>query len=488
MDCSSCNDTGLTIRGHDGRKIRCPECLGTPSRRRAPRQKQQPSPDPAFSSLSPQLRDQIRSLAKGKEVPKDKRPIPAANKTIERWRRRLTARGLKRKLKLAAILATALVLLAIVTGLLEPENFGIGNPLSSDRRRAAETSLRPHESDLELKSYMVELINKERRERGLRRIKLGTNNAAQLHAAAALEGCYSAHWDRWGLKPNHRYTLAGGTGAEGENVSGSDYCIKPWDNYKPIGSMKEEVKDTTEGFMRSRGHRRNILDPAHTELNIGIANDQYNVVIVQQFSSDYVTYSRPPQIDSKGILRMKGVVKYATLDLENTVNIQIYYDPPPQALTRGQLSHTYSLCGSKKIGYLSEAGRNYSTPALRKETKEIECIDPYDTPADHPAPNTEEEAHEAWVAAKAKSQRGKTITREYRRLEAQRLAIKDRDFDVVADLNQVLKTHGPGIYTILLWGKPTNMKENSPVSEQAIFWKIEPPEDNPYQKSKHQEG
>ena len=84
----------------------------------------------------------------------------------------------------------------------------------------------------------------------------GENKAAQLHAEAALEGCYAGHWDRWGLKPGHRYTLAGGTGADAENVSGYDTCTKRGDGYRRLGSLDYEIRDAVNGLMESRGHRK----------------------------------------------------------------------------------------------------------------------------------------------------------------------------------------------------------------------------------------
>ena len=66
--------------------------------------------------------------------------------------------------------------------------------------------------------------------------------------------------------------------------------------------------------------------------------------MVQQFASDYVSYSTRPQIDEHGLLRMTGTVSRATLSISNIVNVQIGYDPPPKPLTRAQLSYTYALC------------------------------------------------------------------------------------------------------------------------------------------------
>ena len=57
---------------------------------------------------------------------------------------------------------------------------------------------------------MLELINDERVSAGLNPVVLGDNAAAQLHAEASLENCFSSHWGIDGLKPYMRYSLAGG--------------------------------------------------------------------------------------------------------------------------------------------------------------------------------------------------------------------------------------------------------------------------------------
>ena len=102
----------------------------------------------------------------------------------------------------------------------------------------------PSQRHLDLKQHMLELTNQERMKNGVPTVRMGNNPAAQLHAEAALEGCYSAHWDRWGLKPNQRYTLTGGIGADGENVSGLSYCIKAQDNYEANSPMATEIAET----------------------------------------------------------------------------------------------------------------------------------------------------------------------------------------------------------------------------------------------------
>ena len=44
------------------------------------------------------------------------------------------------------------------------------------------------------KRYMLEVINEERRNAGVPEVTPGDHRAAQLHAEAALAGCFSSHW------------------------------------------------------------------------------------------------------------------------------------------------------------------------------------------------------------------------------------------------------------------------------------------------------
>ena len=91
---------------------------------------------------------------------------------------------------------------------------------------------------LAAKQHLLERTNDEREKAGVPTVELSDNPAAQLHAEAALRGCYSSHWDRWGLKPNARYVLSGGIGSDGENLIGSSYCIASWEFYTPLDPIE----------------------------------------------------------------------------------------------------------------------------------------------------------------------------------------------------------------------------------------------------------
>ena len=89
-----------------------------------------------------------------------------------------------------------------------------------------EDGISPNLKHIEVKQYMLHLINEERKLAGVPPVALGDNIAAQLHAESALTNCFASHWGIDGLKPYMRYSLAGGYQSNSENGSGSDYCIK----------------------------------------------------------------------------------------------------------------------------------------------------------------------------------------------------------------------------------------------------------------------
>ena len=166
----------------------------------------------------------------------------------------------------------------------------------------------PHLRHLKEKELMLELINRERTKAGLSPVELGTNLAAQIHAESSLENCTSSHWGVDGLKPYMRYSLAGGYQSNGENGHGLDYCITGREKYRAISNIEGEIREAMSGWMRSPGHRSNILDKWHKKVNIGLAWDRYNIVAYQHFEGDHVRYEALPTIED-GILSLEGTTK-----------------------------------------------------------------------------------------------------------------------------------------------------------------------------------
>ena len=80
-----------------------------------------------------------------------------------------------------------------------------------------------------------------------------------------------------------RYALAGGQQVNGENVTGLNYCIQPQDNFRRIVNPVQPLRTALTGLMGSPGHLATILNPQYRKVNLGIAWNDYNMVLVQQF-------------------------------------------------------------------------------------------------------------------------------------------------------------------------------------------------------------
>ena len=356
---------------------------------------------------------------------------------------------------------------------------------------ATNSDVAPHLEHLEYKQFMLGLINGERTRAGLDQVVLGNNDAAQLHAEAEIEQCFNSHWGMDGLKPYMRYSLAGGYQSNGENGhsrrtsytrngqvwSSLDYCLTGDDRgYPPtMVNIDNLVRQAMEGWMDSPGHRRNILDPWHRKVNVGIAWDGYNFAAVQHFEGDYVEYSTVPEI-ADGVLTMEGTVQSgARIDREDSLGVQFYYDPPPKRLTRAQVSVTYCYGHGLQVAGLRRAltGNQYwTTHSFSKKLSA--CPDPYLIPSHIPDPqSSEEESSYRQLAVEAyQSQQAKTVTVPW--LTANEWRVHDKGFYIEADLSEIIAAYGKGVYTVVLWSELGG--EDVIVSEYSIFHGITPPD------------
>ena len=337
-----------------------------------------------------------------------------------------------------------------------------------------ESATSPHLKHIEAKRYMLELINAERRRAGVSAVTMGDNVAAQLHADSSLENCTSSHWGIDGLKPYMRYSLAGGYQSNGENGSGLDYCIKATDNYRAISGIRDEIEEAMASWMSSPGHSRNILNPQHKMVNIGLAWDRYNTAMYQQFEGDYVSYDQLPKIDN-GILTLSGTTKNGVrFGEKRDIGVQIQYDLPPESLTRGQVSRTYCYDNGKRVAGLREpltGGYRWTTHEFT--TTYDPCPDPRDVPEDTPGPRSSNEAHRAWQEAYRASQSSipQTITAPW--ITASTWTVSGTKFSVSADVGEIIRRNGDGVYSVMVWA--TVGGEHLLISQYSIFHGITPP-------------
>ena len=327
------------------------------------------------------------------------------------------------------------------------------------------------------KVYMLELINEERKERGLNPVALGNNVAAQLHAEELSEGCFVSHWGLDGLKPYMRYSLAGGYQSNLENVLGNIYCPRWYSFYTVLTDGQQDIRDAMDGWMDSPGHRDAILDPWVRKVNIGIDRSNRNFAAVQQFEGDYVEFARLPDIEGD-ILTVAGRLKNGiSLSGDDSLGVVISYDPPPLGLTKGQVSRTECYDAGTPVAILRDPppqGRYYSV----EETYEsVEfCPDPRDVAPDTPVPDSFSEAEDVWQEVSDASRRGIVRTVPITHITASRWVADGNAFSVRANVVGLTQRHGPGVYTISILTESGG--EDVLVSDYSIFYEIRPPGSN----------
>ena len=225
--------------------------------------------------------------------------------------------------------------------------------------------------------------------------------------------------------------------------------------------------------MGSAGHRRTILDPTNRKVNLGIAWDRYNIRVVQHFEGDYIRFEKLPTVEN-GVLSFSGtLVNGAALvpgDINKDLGMQIHFDPPLQELARGQLARAGSYGHGARVAAVrvpAGAGRHYTTDSFASEV----CTgsDPYDVPRDTPAPRDPWESS-FWHSA-PKFSACMTVWRPW--LDASRWKLEATSFDVSVGLKDVLREHGPGVYTVLLWANIGG--ETEIVGEYPVFHQTNPP-------------
>lgn len=112
--------------------------------------------------------------------------------------------------------------------------------------------------------YMLLLINEARIKAGVPPVQHDAlaAQAAKKHAEDMLANDYFSHWGMDGLKPARRYNLLGGFHAISENIY---FAVNG------PGNTRDMLAKAMQVLMDSEGHRRTILDTAHTHVGLGLA-------------------------------------------------------------------------------------------------------------------------------------------------------------------------------------------------------------------------
>lgn len=205
-----------------------------------------------------------------------------------------------------------------------------------------------------LQDLALDLINRDRQAAGLAPVAWDATAVAlaQRHAEDMLDGPFFSHWNRQGYGPDHRAALETNlTDAVFENIHA--YWLRFDDGRSaPITDWAERVRAAQAGWMQSPGHRDNILDPAHTQVGVGIAYrpDIGEMRMVQEFVNHYVELDPlPAELPIDAEVEISGrLLNGATDPL-----INLAYEPFPQPMSLEQLNET---------GSYTPAAQFYSAP------------------------------------------------------------------------------------------------------------------------------
>ncbi len=304
----------------------------------------------------------------------------------------------------------------------------------------------------ELRRVVLQAINGQRSRVGVSPVTLGTNGAAQAHAEASRDGCFTGHWGLDGTSPGMRYALAGGSQVNAENATGLNHCVRASERLQEVTDLAAAIADAQESLAGSPSHHRTMVSPYYEKVNIGIAWDQHTVWLVQQFEGGYVQFEQLPTLKGTVLSFSGQTTGGASLQYDrNGLKVDIYYHPL-EPLTRGQVADVYCADGGELLGTLiAPAPPGYSYGSLDPaHTPYGRCRSPHSVPADTPAPSSYHEAKRKYDVVSSLPVSPASSLVEF--VVSRRWRVDATKFDVTANVRDLLNMKGPGVYRLLFWG------------------------------------
>ncbi|VVC05999.1 Uncharacterised protein [uncultured archaeon] len=217
---------------------------------------------------------------------------------------------------------------------LESEKQTVGNIFE----QATQTfKAKPPPTKAELYQYALQVVNKDRKSHGLNPVVLSDISSAQNHANDMLNAGYFSHWNTDGVKPYVTYTKLDGKGNVDENISVTiSYCLvsscmpNSFDPFKQINDSEYNMMYKDAGSYW--GHRDNILNPYHTDVNFGIAYSDKRFYFVEHFESNIVKW-QTIKLDGNQLHLVGQMPSGYSL-----YQIDVFADPNPKSLTNSDLN------------------------------------------------------------------------------------------------------------------------------------------------------
>ncbi len=208
----------------------------------------------------------------------------------------------------------------------------------------------------EARNFAVSLINAERKKHKLGPVTIDgiATAAGQKHTDEMAKESYISHWNLVGVKPSQRYTESGGIHNDTENLA--YLCSTNPSDLELNNSLfpAKYISTIQKWFMDEKppndGHRKNILDPKHNKVGIGISQNKNSheskYYLAQEFIDEYGQYEKMPlRLEKNKSFQLQGKLAPGL----KLYNIEFRLEDFPKAISKTELNKTYSY---------SEGGNN----------------------------------------------------------------------------------------------------------------------------------
>ena len=190
-----------------------------------------------------------------------------------------------------------------------------------------------------LKHRLVQWVNWEREAVGQPPVQFDelASLVADRHCREMLAADYGSPYNQAGLKPYHRYSFAGGTEFVAEIGAGG--VFKGYSPKKALTSFYRAIMAERPPHDR---RRREVLNPHHTHLGVGLVAEQDRVAITMIFLNRYLhLVPHPRRVRINETVRLSGqpLKGYAV------ASIALCQEPLPRPLSPAELRRkkTYLL-------------------------------------------------------------------------------------------------------------------------------------------------
>ena len=198
---------------------------------------------------------------------------------------------------------------------------------------AAAQEAQPVDARMQIRATVLAQINVDRAQYALPPVQLDPllNTAADYHAVEMLTGDYLSHWNTYGLKPYHRYSLFGGYHFTQENLYYHEH--RGSIDTSAAGLLRLCLAGHA-AFMAEKppndGHRRSVLNPHNTHVGIGFAASRDSFRFVELFAIAMISDFAPTERVFRGLT---GIPVSGQVPEGFTVqSITVYFEDWPQPM------------------------------------------------------------------------------------------------------------------------------------------------------------